>query len=106
MLYRLRAQAVWCLSRKNRLDHFVTVAKSDHYFIGLNFPIWANTKLITFAWCLLDIVLSHEAKGAFTQSVLRGVICRRLGYLINKKCFFTYKTTILRGVFCPNVNAT
>ena len=40
------------------------------------------------------------------ETVLRGVIRRRLGYLINKKCFFTYKTTILRGVFCPSVNAT
>ena len=28
-------------------------------------------------------------KGAFTQSVLSGVIRRRLGYLINKKCFFS-----------------
>ena len=27
-------------------------------------------------------------KGAFTQSVLCGVIRRRLGYLINKKYFF------------------
>ena len=47
-----------------------------------------------------------NSKGAFTQSVLRGVICRRLGYLKNKKCFFSKKTTILRGVFCPSVNAT
>ena len=45
-------------------------------------------------------------KGEFTQSVLRRVIRRRLGYLINKKCFFSKKTTILRGVFCPSVNAT
>ena len=29
------------------------------------------------------------SKGAFTQSVLRGVIRRRLGYLKNKKCFFS-----------------
>ena len=50
--------------------------------------------------------LLRFAKGAFTQSVLRGVIRRRLGYLKNKKCFFTNKTTILRGVFCPSVNAT
>ena len=28
------------------------------------------------------------SKGAFAQSVLRGVIRRRLGYLINKKYFF------------------
>ena len=27
-------------------------------------------------------------KGAFTQSILRGVIRRRFGYLINKKYFF------------------
>ena len=46
-------------------------------------------------------------KGTFTQSILRGVIRRRLGYLINKKMFFlTYKMTILRGEFCPSVNAT
>ena len=45
-------------------------------------------------------------EGAFTQSVLRGVIRRRLGYLINKKCFFIKKMTILRGLFCPSVNAT
>ena len=45
-------------------------------------------------------------KGTFTQSVLRSVIRRRLGYLINKNVFFTYKTTILRGEFCPSVNAT
>ena len=42
----------------------------------------------------------------FTQSILRGVISRRLGYLIHENVFFTYKTTILRGVFCPSVNAT
>ena len=41
-------------------------------------------------------------EGAFTQSVIR----RRLGYLINKNVFFTNKTTILLGVFCPSVNAT
>ena len=50
--------------------------------------------------------LFNMSKGAFTQSILRGVIRRRLGYLINKKCFFIKKTTILRGVFCPSVNAT
>ena len=33
----------------------------------------------------------HSAADFFTQSVLRGVIRRRLGYLINKKCFFHYK---------------
>ena len=42
--------------------------------------------------------LGGEIQGVFTQSVLRGVIHRRLGYLI--------KMTILCGVFCPNVNAT
>ena len=37
--------------------------------------------------------LKHDFKfkGAFTQSVLRGVIRRRLGYLINKKYFFSLK---------------
>ena len=43
-------------------------------------------------------ISSHYLKGAFTQSVLRGVIRRRLGYVINKKYFFHKKTTILRRV--------
>ena len=33
----------------------------------------------------------NQIKGAFTQSVLRGVIRHRLGYLINKKYFFHLK---------------
>ena len=45
-------------------------------------------------------------KGAFTQSVLRGVIRRRLGYVINKNIFFIKKTTILRRVIRRGVNAT
>ena len=45
-------------------------------------------------------------QGAFTQSVLRGVIRRRLGYVINKKYFFIKKTTILRRVIRRGVNAT
>ena len=45
-------------------------------------------------------------KGAFKQSVLRGVIRRRLGYVINKKYFFIKKTTILRRVIRRGVNAT
>ena len=48
----------------------------------------------------------HYSKGAFTQSVLRGVIRRRLGYVINKKYFFIKKTTILRRVIRRGVNAT
>ena len=54
--------------------------------------------------CRDEFSLFHD-KGTFTQSILRGVIHRRLSYLINKECFFI-KTTILRGVFCPSVNAT
>ena len=38
--------------------------------------------------CNLRIQTFSESKGAFTQSVLRGVIRRRLGYLMNKKYFF------------------
>ena len=44
--------------------------------------------------------------GAFTQSILRGVIRRRLSYLINKKWCFHYNNDHLHGVFCPSVNAT
>ena len=48
----------------------------------------------------------HTSQGAFTQSVLRGVIRRRLGYVINKKYFFIKKTTILRRVIRRGVNTT
>ena len=44
--------------------------------------------------------------GAFTQSVLRGIIRRRLGYVILKNIFFIKKTTILRRVIRRGVNAT
>ena len=50
--------------------------------------------------------LFNMSKGAFTQSILRGVIRRRLGYVINKKYFFHKKTTILRRVIRRGVNAT
>ena len=46
-------------------------------------------------------------QGAFTQSVLRSVIRRRLGHLKNKKNdFLSKQTTILHGIICPSVNAT
>ena len=52
------------------------------------------------------IRISSQSKGAFTQSVLRGVIRRRLGYVINKNIFFIKKTTILCRVIRRGVNAT
>ena len=39
-------------------------------------------------YLLMQNQLGGDIQGAFTQSVLHGVIHRRLGYLINKKCFF------------------
>ena len=53
----------------------------------------------------LNLVTLCIAKGAFTQSVLRGVIRRRLGYVINKKKIII-KTTILRRVIRRGVKAT
>ena len=43
-------------------------------------------------------------KGAFTQSVLRGVIRHRLGYVIDKKYFFHLKND--HAVIRRGVNAT
>ena len=53
--------------------------------IGLRYLL-SGVILITL---LSDLSIEHHTKGAFTQSVLRGVIRRRLGHLKNKKIFFS-----------------
>ena len=43
------------------------------------------TRLVVKEWIKIMTLPGTETKGAYTQSILRGIIRRRLGYLINKK---------------------
>ena len=50
-----------------------------------------ETFLTQIVATFIGVTNADGPKGAFTQSVLRGVIRRRLGYVIDKKYFFHLK---------------
>ena len=103
-VYRILKEASVTRCWNKKKPHY---PKSSESSLILKSLIKITSKLAKYVGCLSKKCccqdLTKIPKGAFTQSVLRGVIRRRLGYLIKK---IHLKMTILRGVFCLSVNAT
>ena len=93
-----------CLSLPTVLGSFVTNCHKTRFSAVCGLVYWfapiCSAMVVCSGWPpnygqweVLDVYGKDfvVVNGAFTQSVLRGVIRRRLGYVINKKYFFIKK---------------